>query len=91
MKSNKIITPEVIFMKLLDRLTAKSDELEYIVCVDKHFEKWLQCELLLSFSDIALPVVYDKNFNEILYKDKGYSEKLCDIGIEYLIEAKHLL
>jgi len=52
---NNRITPEVIFKKFSARLRGKIEELEYLVYMDKQFEKWLQCELVLAFSDIALP------------------------------------
>ena len=82
-----MITPEIIFKKLSDRLTAKKSEVEYLTYMDKRFEKWLQYELALSLSDIAIPVVYDNNNNEITYEYQGSREKVCDIATEYTIDG----
>jgi len=80
---NNRITPEVIFNKFSGRLRGKIEELEYLVYMDKQFEKWLQCELVLAFSDICLPVVFNDNYDEITCNNDN--EKVCDIKIEYPI------
>ena len=88
MYRNRIITPEVILQKISDRIKNKTDELEYLICMERQFEKWLQCEIILSMSDIALPVLYDKSYEEIICKyDGSPGEKVRDIGIEYSIEG----
>ena len=78
------ITPEVIFHKFSDRLRQKTEELKYLAYMGKHFEKWLQCELVLAFKEIARPVVFDTEFKEITYDQ----ENVCDITIEYSINGK---
>ena len=88
MYRNRIITPEVILQKISDRIKNKTDELEYLICMERQFEKWIQCELVLSMSDIAIPVLYDNDYEEIKYEfGDGLSEKVRDIGIEYSIEG----
>ncbi|AMM42186.1 hypothetical protein HS1_002404 [Candidatus Desulfofervidus auxilii] len=85
---SKIVTPEVLLQKFSDRLKSKSKDLKYLIYMGKHFEKWLQCELVLSMSDIALPGVFDDNFKEMIYDESGTKEKVCDITMEYPIEGK---
>jgi len=88
--SNKKITPEVILQKLADRLKDKVDDLEYLFYLEKGFEKWLQCELVLSMSNIAGPVAYQKDGSEIKCPIEGYNERICDLSIEDKIDAKNL-
>ena len=84
MQKNETITPEIILQKYSKRLKKKKDELEYLVCMNRQFEKWLEKELVLSMSDIALPVVYDNDYNEIRYQyEDGTWEQICDISTEY--------
>ncbi len=72
---NNRITPEVILRKLSDRLRRKIVELEYLVYMDKQFEKWLQCEFVLAFRDTALPVIFNDNFTEITHNEDGKNVK----------------
>jgi hypothetical protein len=84
MGKQEIITPEIILQKFHKHLKKKKDELEYLVCMNRQFEKWLQYELVLAMSKIALPVVYDRDYNEILYQyEEGIWEQICDISTEY--------
>ncbi len=84
---NRIISPEVILQKICDRLKTKIGDLEYLFYLDKGFEKWLQYELVLSMSDLLVPVVYDREFNEIKLNREHTGEKICDIAAEYSIEG----
>lgn len=78
------ITPEIILQKFSKRLKKKISELEYLVCMNRQFEKWLQYELVLAMSKVALPVVYDRDHDEIFYQYKdGIWEQICDISTEY--------
>jgi len=40
MQKNETITPEIILQKYSKRLKKKKDELEYLVCMNRQFEKW---------------------------------------------------
>jgi len=86
MKENKVISPEVILMKLADRLRDKIDDLEFLIYSNNQFEKWLQCELALSMSGILCPVVFKFNESWEEVKDKDSEEKLFDIALEYPIK-----
>lgn len=84
MKKKEDITPEIILQKFSKRLRKKSKELEYLVCMNRQFEKWLQYELVLAMCDVALPVAYDCDYNEISYQyEDGIREQICDISTEY--------
>lgn len=82
---DEIITPEIIVKKFANRLKNNIEELEYLVYMDKKFEKWLQYELVLAMSDVFRPVVYDEKFNEL--KDDETGEKIFDIATEYTIDG----
>lgn len=87
MRKQENITPEIILQQFYKRLKKKKGELEYLVCMNRQFEKWLQYELVLAMSNIALPVVYNQNYNEILYQyEGGIWEQICDISTEYQMQ-----
>ncbi len=78
------ITPEIILKKFSRYLKKKRDELEYLVCMNRQFEKWLHYELVLAIRNTTLPVVYDRNYNELHYQhEDGTWEQICDISTEY--------
>jgi hypothetical protein len=66
MQKTENITPEIILQKYSRHLRKKKEELEYLVCMNRQFEKWLQCELVLTMSKMAFPVVYDRDYSEIM-------------------------
>jgi len=86
------ITPKNILDRFSDRLIKKTKDktkdIEYLICMNKGFEKWLQCELVLAFTQESnfYPVIYDKK-NKLPIKDR-YNEIVCDIGVEYNIGSK---
>lgn len=73
------ITTEAILNKMAERLKAKIDDLDYLLCSNRQIEKWLQYELVLAMSENFIPVIYDKYDNEIRYD----GEQVCDISTEY--------
>ncbi|MEW6054338.1 MAG: hypothetical protein AB1552_11215 [Nitrospirota bacterium] len=80
MRKKKDITPEFILQKFHKRLKKKTDEVEYLVCMNRQFEKWLENELVLSMSDVALPVAYNSQYNEFRYQhEDGTWEQISDI------------
>jgi hypothetical protein len=84
MQKTENITPEIILQKYSRRLRKKKEELEYLVCMNRQFEKWLQYELVLTMSKMALPVVYGSDYSEIRYQyEDGTWEQICDISTEY--------
>ena len=55
MQKTENITPEIILQKYSRRLRKKKEELEYLVCMNRQFEKWLQYELVSSSNFIPHP------------------------------------
>jgi hypothetical protein len=80
MDKNIIINPQDIVQKFSARLKGKQSELEYLLYMDKQFEKWLQYELVLAMSDDAIPVIYNSDI-EVKYE----GENVCEIATEYSI------
>lgn len=86
----KAITPKHIRDAFLRRLRDKSDDVEYLSCTNRQFEKWLQCELILSLSKDFIPAIYDESGKEIYSEEYSDSrrEQICDISIEYPLGDK---
>lgn len=83
------ITPQKILEDFSNRLKSKNKDLEFLACMNKQFEKWFQCELVLTFDKKTLPAIYDDNYDEI--KTEKYGEQISDITIEYKMDKKRII